>query len=103
MASLDEPVEDLSDFRGKDIVHDQPEKGALTARVHHLAEGTIGEHNATIGIQRSDSVRDGLEHGFKLTPAGLKGSVGRAQLDGGVFDRATAVLEIGGHMVEATD
>ncbi len=101
MASLDQPVENLSDFRGKDIVHDQPQKRALPARVHHLAEGTIGQHDATIGIERSDPVRDRLQHRLKLTPAGLQCGVGSAQLDGGVLHGATAALEIGGHMVEA--
>ncbi len=66
-------------------------------------KGAVGEDDAAGGIERGDAVGDGLEHGLQLAAAGFEGGVGGGELDGGVLDGATAVLEIGGHVVEAAD
>ena len=55
------------------------------------------------GVERGDAVGDGLEHGFELAAAGFEGRVGGGELEVGGFDCAAAVLEVGGHVVEAAD
>ena len=103
MAAIDEAIEDLDNFRREDLFHGAAEEGALAAGIHHLAESTVGEDDAAVGIEGGDAVGDGLEHGFELAAAGFEGGVGCGELHGGVLDGAAAVFEVGGHVVEAAD
>ena len=41
----------------------------VAAGVKHLRQRPVGEHDASVGIERRDAIRDGFQHGFKLTPA----------------------------------
>ena len=101
VAALDEAIEDLGDLRREDLFHDAAVEGTLTAGIHHLAQGAVGENDTAIGIESGYAVGDGFEHGFEFTAAGFEGGVGCAQLHGGMLDGTTAVFEIAGHVIEA--
>src|ERR1700722_1293140 len=103
MAAFDETIEDLGYFGWKDFFHDPTVEGTLAPGIHHLAESTIGEHNAALRIECGDSVGDGFEHCFKFATTCFEGCVGCTQLHGGVLDGATAVFKIGSHVIEAAD
>ena len=88
---------------GKTASMGMPRNGPLAAGIHHLGEGAVGEDDAARGVKGGDAVGDSLEHGFELAAAGFEGGVGGGELDGGALDGAAAVLEVGGHVVEAAD
>ena len=75
----------------------------MAAGVEHLREGTVGEHDATIGRERYDAGGDGLDDGFQLSAALLKRGVELGELRGGALGCGVGAFEIGGHGVEALD
>src|ERR1700742_5329800 len=101
MTAIDEAIEDLRDFCRKTIFHAASVEGALPARVHHLAEGAVGEDDAAVDVESGNAVRNSFEHGFKLAATRLECCVGCAQLNGGVLDGASAVFKGGSHVIEA--
>src|ERR1700749_1358447 len=103
MTAIDEAIEDLGDLCRKNFFHCASVEGTLPTWVHHLAEGAIGEDDAAVGVEGGNAVGDGFKHGFELAATSFEGSVGCAQLNSRVLDGATAVFQVGSHVIEAAD
>ena len=86
MAAAHEAFKGVHHFGGKNLLDVKSDEGALAARVHHLGQGAVGEKDATAGVEGSDAIGDGFEHGLELGPAGFEGGVDAIELEGGLVD-----------------
>src|SRR5579875_3123610 len=103
MAAVDEPVQHFDDILWEDLVDQPSDEGTLTARIDHLAERTIGEHDTPFSVERSYAIRNGLKHCFKLAAARFESNIRFAELDCRAFDGAAAAFKIRRHVIEAAD
>jgi len=101
VAAADEVVESLEGFGRENALQGRADEVGLASGIEHFGKRSIGEDDATAGVECGDAVGDGLEHGLKLVATGFEGGVGGGELEVGGLGGAAAVLEVGSHLVEA--